>query len=158
MAGEIARDLFGGLRQLPSGGRGRPSHCWSQENENRVIMGLVMGLSDQKIAHGLKISLYQLRRYYSSALASREMERTRFELWRAEKLANLANEGNVGAMKELSKIIEKRDRHLAEERLRLSPQPEKLGKKQIDKVKARDAEADLMAELEIEAGKRVRPN
>lgn len=118
MAHEIARDLFGALRELPSGRRGRPSHLWSQEAENRVILGLAMGYTDKEIAFGLGISAPTLRKHYLSALKKREMQRTRFELWRAEVLANEANAGNVGAMKELTKIVEKRDRYLAEERLR----------------------------------------
>lgn len=147
MAGEIARDLFGGLRELPSGRRGRPSHLWSQEAENRVILGLAMGYSDKEIAFGLGISTPTLRKHYFSVLKRRDMQRTRFELWRAEVLANEAAAGNVGAMKELTKIVEKRDRHLAEERLRNArPDEEPKGKKEQRREaagKIAGGEADL---------------
>lgn len=147
MAGEIARDLFGGLRELPSGRRGRPSHLWSLDSENRVILGLAMGYSDKEIAFGLGISVPTLRKHYFSALKRREMQRSRFELWRAEVLANEAKAGNVGAMKELTKIVEKRDRYLAEERLRNARQDdEPKGKKEQRReaaAKVVDGEADL---------------
>lgn len=131
MRGEITRDLFGGLRELPSGAHGRPSHLWSQESENRVILGLAMGYSDKEIAFGLGISVPTLRKHYFSTLKRRDMQRARFELWRAEVLANGANAGNVGAMKELTKIVEKRDRYLAEERIRnAAPDEPPKGKKE----------------------------
>lgn len=119
MAGEIVTDLFGDARELPSGKRGRPAHRWSQKSENRVIMGLVMGYSDAEIASGLGVSTPTLRKYYFSALKQREMQRSRFELWRAEVLAEQAKT-NPGAMKQLGQVIDKRDRHLAEARLRNS--------------------------------------
>ena len=129
-------DLFGELTTLPSGRRGRPAHRWTSGNADRVIMGLVLGYSDEEIAFGLGVSVPTLRKYYFSQLKHREMQRTRFELWRAETLAKMAAE-NVGAMRELGKIVEKRDRHLASERLkRLEGDGKKLGKKE-----ARDARA-----------------
>lgn len=114
----LTRDLFGGVTTLPSGRRGRPSHRWSQSNADRVILGLALGYSDEQIASGLGVSVPTLRKYYFSDLKRREMQRTRFELWRAEVLAKEAGEGNVGAMRELGKIVEKRDRRLAEERMK----------------------------------------
>ncbi|MEI4470935.1 hypothetical protein [Frigidibacter sp. MR17.24] len=76
-----------------------------------------MGYKPEEIAQGLHISLPTLRKYYFSELQAAPMQRTRFELWRAKVLADEANRGNVGALKELGKILEKRDRHLAEQRL-----------------------------------------
>jgi len=113
----VAVDLFGDVVSLPSGRRGRPAHRWCQSAADRVTIGLVMGLSDQEIAFGLNISVPTLRKYYFPQLKRREMQRARFELWRAERLASMANDGNVGAMKELGKVIEKRDHRLAAERL-----------------------------------------
>lgn len=106
----LSRDLWGNLRAMPSGGRGRPSHCWSQENENRVLLGLAMDYRDAEIASGLGISVPTLRKHYFSALKRRDMQRMQFELWRAEILANEANAGNVTAIRELAKLMDKRDR------------------------------------------------
>lgn len=97
-------------------------------------MGLVLGYSDPEIARGLGVSVPTLKKYYFSELKRREMQRSRFELWRAEVLAKEAAGGNVGAIKELGKIVEKRDRHIADERLRAAGtddhSPEKVGKKE----------------------------
>jgi hypothetical protein len=134
--GEIARDLFGGLRELPSGRRGRPSHLWSQDNENRVLLGLAMGYSDREIAFALGVSAPTLRKHYFSVLKRREMQRARFELWRVQVLADEANKGNVGAVKELGKIVERRDRYLAEERLRGTSDDPPIGKKEARRVAA----------------------
>lgn len=113
----LTRDLFGDLTTLPSGRRGRPAHRWSQGNADRVIMGLAMGYSDQEIAEGLGVSLPTLRKYYFSELKRRDMQRSRFELWRAETLAKKARDGDVGAMKELTRIVDRRDRQLLHEKM-----------------------------------------
>lgn len=93
-----------------------------------------MGYSDSEIANGLGVSVPTLRKYYFSELKRREMQRARFELWRAETLAKEAGQGNVGAMRELGKILEKRDRRLAEERVKAAgdarPREEPIGKKE----------------------------
>lgn len=115
---EIVPDLFGGARALPTGRRGRPAHRWSTENENRVLLGLALGYTNAEIASGLGISVPTLREHYSFALKRREMQRVRFELWRAQLLANLANDGNVGAIKELGKVLDRRTRILADQRMR----------------------------------------
>ncbi|WP_299647973.1 hypothetical protein [uncultured Jannaschia sp.] len=142
-------DLFGDVTTLPSGRRGRPSHRWSQSNANRVIMGLAMGYTNVEIAAGLGISLPTLRRYYFSELKRREMQRTRFELWRAETLAVQAASGNVGAMKELGNLMKRRDEHLADAGFRADVDPTpppKLGKKEQDRQNAEHAveDPDLM--------------
>ena len=122
-------DLFGDVTTLPSGGRGRPAHRWSQRAENVVILGLAMGYTDAQIADGLGVSPPTLRKYYFSTLKRRRMQRARFDLWRAATLADLANAGNVTALKELGKVMIARDRHLAEERMRESDDANKVGKK-----------------------------
>ena len=118
MSENLTVDLFGDVTTLPSGRRGRPSHRWSQSNANRVIMGQAMGYTDEEIAAGLGVSLPTLRKYYFSELKRRQMQRTRFELWRAETLAEQARTGNVGAMKELGKLMERRDQFLADAQFR----------------------------------------
>jgi hypothetical protein len=137
---KLERDLFGDLCTLPSGRRGRPAHRWSQSAADKVMLGLAMRYSDREIAAGLGISVPTLRKYYFSELKRRDMQRMRFELWRAETLAAKANEGDTGAMKELAKVIEKRDRHLLSEKLKAEggDQPAE-GKKEARKRAAADA-------------------
>lgn len=136
----LTRDLFGDVTTMPSGRRGRPAHRWSQNAENRVTLGLAMGYSDAEIAKGLGISPPTLRKYYFSALQRRDMQRLRFEMWRAEVLAEQANAGNTGALKELGKILEKRDRHIASEKLKAGDEAAApIGKKQQRQADAQAA-------------------
>ena len=103
-------DLFGDAVTLPSGRRGRPSHKWSKRSADKVILGLAMGMTTDEIANGLGITAPTLRKYYFSELKRRDMQRDRFELWRVHQLAELANAGNVSAIKELGKVMATRDR------------------------------------------------
>lgn len=108
-------------------------------------MGLALGYEREEIAKGLHISLPTLRKYYFSELQAADMQRTRFELWRATVLAAEANKGNVGAIKELGKIAEKRDRLAAERALRdQAPEEDSdpIGKKEA----ARRAAAKLASD------------
>lgn len=137
-------DLFGQAVTLPSGARGRPSHRWSVENENRVLLGLAMGLSTAEIANGLGISTPTLRKHYFSALKRREMQRTRFELWRGAVLADQAQNGNIGAMRELGKIIDRHDARQAARELTEAqgdaPAPRMpKGKKEQARLEAQEA-------------------
>lgn len=140
------RDLFGELTVMPSGRRGRPSHQRSQSAANRVILGCAMGLSAEEIARGVGVSVPTLRRYYFSELKARDMHRTRLELWKAERLAEAVNGGNVGAARELQKTLERFDRirqarDLAADGEKAKPDP-KLGKKAAAKKAAEQAIKD----------------
>jgi hypothetical protein len=136
---KLTKDLFGDLTTLPSGRRGRPSHRWSKSAADRVIMGLAMGYGDKEIAAGLGVSLPTLRKYYFSELKRRDMQRMRFELWRAETLAAKAADGDVGAMKELAKVMDRRDRHLLSEKLKEEGTDQPIGKKDARRKAAADA-------------------
>lgn len=127
----LVEDLFGDVVTLPSGRRGRPAHRWSKSSADKVILALAGGYSHEDIAKGLGISQPTLRKYYFSEL-KQQGQRTRFEFWRMHNLAEQANAGNVGAMKELGKIMDKRDRHLAEKEFRdgKPDREEQLGKKE----------------------------
>ena len=108
-----------------------------------MILGLAMEMSDLEIAAGIGVSVPTLRKYYFSALKRRDMQRARYELWRAETLGRLARDGNVQASKELQKMVEKRDREKAARVARDQGKEPQLGKK---------ARAKLEAEKSAETG------
>lgn len=158
MGENLTTDLFGDLVTLPSGRRGRPSHVWTKSNADKVIIGLAMGYGDAEIASGLGISLPTLKKYYFSELKRREMQRTRFELWRAKQLADQAAGGNVGAMKELTKIMEARDRARTLARFGDDDQTEERGERLGKKEQARrDAAAIVKDDADHDWGGLLRP-
>lgn len=147
---EVGLDLFGDTVVLPSGRRGRPAHRWALTTQNAVTMGCAMGLTNEEIAKGIGVSLPTLRKYYFSVLARRDMHRTRLELWRATTLQQQAAAGNIGAMKELDKIMLRFDRIAAERRLRdRKPEPEIVGKKEQAR---RDAKAAAAGDDDLNPG------
>ncbi|RAP36092.1 hypothetical protein BYZ73_22120, partial [Rhodovulum viride] len=76
------------------------------------------------------------------------------EARRLMRVWDMAESGNVGAERVLAQLIDRQERMEIERRLSEKPKAanaDKLGKKQVDKLRARDAEADLMAELDQEA-------
>lgn len=136
---KIIEDLFGMPVVQSSGRRGRPAHRWSLEVENKVKLALVMGFSTAEVAAGVGVSVPTLRKYYFSALKEREMQRTRYEVNRATSLHRLAADGNVGASKELQKMIDRRDRAAAALRLKEGEAKPEQGKKIQRQVAAEEA-------------------
>ena len=138
------RDLFGDLVTLASGRRGRPAHEATQKNRNKVIMLLAMGWNNERIAHALHVSLPTLRKHYFSELRAREMQRDRFDAWRFETLADKAGTGDVSAMKELGRMVERNDRMRAAAIFDEDDLPKKQpeGKKAQAKMAAKDALRD----------------
>ncbi|MGA0561709.1 hypothetical protein ACO2RV_04610 [Ancylobacter sp. VNQ12] len=152
-------DLFG-MPILPRGEtRGRPKHAASLENRNRVNMLLALGWSNDRIAGALGITLPTFRKHYFSELKYRAVARDRLDMRRAELLWRQVEGGNVGAMREFGRLVEKNDTMRAEREMAERPpppQPERLGKKVVDKQRAMDADAELTAELEREASHNAR--
>lgn len=118
-------------------------------------MLLACGKSNPVIAAILGITLPTLHKYYFYELRQREIARERLDLRRMELAWDLAEGGNVGALKEFGKMLERNDRMEAEAAMAAQPADkpaaERVGKKIADAQLARDADADLMAELEREA-------
>ncbi|KHQ51243.1 hypothetical protein [Mameliella alba] len=139
------RDLFGELTVMPSGRRGRPAHQRSQSAANRVILGCAVGLSVEEIAKGLGVSEPTLRKHYFSELKMRDMHRTRLDLARLETLATQALAGNVGADRQLQKMVEQFDRRRQAREIEGKPAAapaEKLGKKAAARKAAETALQD----------------
>ncbi len=142
--GEV--DLFGDPVRLPNGRRGRPAHTFSQKIENKIKLLLALGWSFERIAKACHISVPTMRRYYFSALKAREAQRDRLVAWQFEKLFEMASSGNVGALKELQRMIERNDQMLAADRLAKvadkDDHKEKVGKKELARRAALEAARD----------------
>jgi len=126
-------------------------------------MLVALGWTNPRIATALGVTLPTLHKYYFYELRQREVARDRLELRRLELAWELAEKGNVGAFKEFGKLVERNDRMELERELGAEnkpPQPqaptERLGKKAQVAQRALDADADLMAELEMEASQNAR--
>jgi hypothetical protein len=149
-------DLFGNPWIDAPKKRGRPVHEVTARTRNRVSMLLALGWSTIRIATALGVTLPTLHKYYFYELRQQQVARDRLELRRLELAWELAEGGNVGALKEFGKLMERNDRMEAERFMASAPPadkvaPERVGKKVVDKQQAADADADLMAELEQEA-------
>jgi hypothetical protein len=149
-------DLFGNPWIDAPKKRGRPLHEVTVRTRNRVSMLLALGWSTIRIATALGVTLPTLHKHYFYELRQQAVARDRLELRRLELAWELAEGGNVGALKEFGKLMERNDRMEAERFMASAPAadkaaPERVGKKVVDKQLAADADADLMAELEQEA-------
>jgi hypothetical protein len=89
--------------------RGRPEHVASQQNRNKVNMLLALGWSNKRIAASLFITLPTLRKHYFSELRFRDVARDRLDASVAMKLWDGVQDGNVGAIREFRKLIERND-------------------------------------------------
>jgi hypothetical protein len=139
-------DLFGNPYVEKPTKRGRPPHEVTKKTRNRVSMLVALGWANPRIAAALGVTLPTLHKHYFYELRQRE----------------LAEAGNVGAFKEFGKLLERNDRMEIEREMGANPKEdgksaaaERVGKKVIDKQRAIDADADLMAELEREASHNV---
>lgn len=152
---EPAFDLFGNPWVETPKRRGRPAHVVTPKTRNRVSMLVALGWTNPRIAGALAVTLPTLHKYYFYELRQRETARDQLEMRRIELAWELAEAGNVGAMREFSRLVDRNDQMEAERQMAASPRPpqqqERLGKKVIDEQRAIDADADLMAELESEA-------
>ncbi|WP_245282135.1 hypothetical protein [Rhizobium sp. LC145] len=135
----------------------------TEKNRNKVMLLLAMGWSNARIANALGITQPTLRKNYFQQLRCRDLARDRLEGARLDLAWELAKAGNVGAMREFARLMERNDRMELERELATeAKQPEKqvaverLGKKVMEEMRALDADADLMAELEREATQNAR--
>lgn len=150
-------DLFGNPFVEKPTKRGRPKHEVTKKTRNRVSMLVALGWANPRISAVLGISLPTLHRYYFYEIRQREDARDKLEARRLELAWDLAEKGNVGALKEFGKLVERNDRmeierEIGKEQPDGSTEPAvKQGKKEADEQKALDADRDLMSELEQEA-------
>lgn len=146
-------DLFGDPVPANWGQRGRPEHIPTQQNRNRVSMLVALGWGNGRIAAAMFLTVPTLRKHYFSELAFRRVARDRLDANIAMKLWDGVMAGNVTAIREFQAFKDRNDRMEVERVMGSTdrPAPERTGKKQIDALRAIDADADLAAELEQEA-------
>jgi hypothetical protein len=147
-------DLFGDPVPPNHGRRGRPQHIPTQENRNKVSMMLAWGWANERIAGVLRCTLPTLRKHYFFELKFREVARDRLVMEQASLLWAQGKDGNIAAMREFDRLMERNDRMGAEASMSTpedAPRSERLGKKVVDAQRAVDADAALTAELELEA-------
>lgn len=110
-------DLWGNTVYVEKRKKGRPKFEWTPENSRKISMLLAVGWSNQRIADcvldprtGLSISIATLKRYFRAELAERDAQRDRLNARQLMVAADKAfNDGNVGAMRLLDKLIDKND-------------------------------------------------
>lgn len=150
-------DLLGDPIPEGWGKRGRPPHIATEKNRNKVMLLLAMGWSNARIAGALGITQPTLRKNYFQLLKVRMEARDRLEAARLDLAWELAKGGNVGALREFGKLMDRNDQMEAErlfaseEKTQPPPSSERVGKKVQAAQRAIEADADLMAELEQEA-------
>jgi hypothetical protein len=123
-------DLFGDPVPRNWNRRGRPGHVRTQENRNKVSMLLAFGWNNERIARALRISMPTLLKYYFVELDFRAEQRDRMDAWLAFSLAKQVDAGNVAAMKEFRKVVEKNDLMLYGQANPPPAKDPKLGKKE----------------------------
>lgn len=149
-------DLFGHPVREGYGMRGRPPFEVTEKDRNKVKLLLALGWSIERIGNGIGVSPATLKRYFRAELRQRDAMRDRLDARRFEIAMEQANAGNITALRELATMIDRNDRMEIERTLGGKPRQNdgaaaKPGKKIVDEMRAAEADADLMAELEREA-------
>lgn len=130
-------DLFGDPVPANWGQRGRPEHVPTQQNRNRVSLLVALGWSAPRIAAALYVTAPTLRKHYFSELRFADVARDRLVAQLGVKLLEGVNDGNVSAIREFQKYLERNDLMLygqTQQPQKTKPaekaaKPEKVGKK-----------------------------
>ncbi len=125
-------DLLGDPIPENFGKRGRPPHIPTEENRNKIMVLMALNKSDGEIAQSLSITKTTMRKYYFRELNARKEARARVDGARTMMLWNQMREGNVAAMKEFNRIMDKIDLDKVSDRFDAdqAPKPAQIGKKE----------------------------
>lgn len=146
--GDLSFDLWGNPVRPGFGRKGRPPVEVTEKMSCKVNLLLALGWSNQRIANAVGIARSTLERHFPAALTARLKMRDRLDARRFAQVWEQAEAGNVAAMRELGRMIEKNDLVYADAALRAAAQgtadvPErKLGKKDAAHEAARKAGQD----------------
>jgi hypothetical protein len=141
-------DLFGYPDRPGRGKKGRPPYIASVRDRNRVRLLLALGWQNQRIADALEISLPTLRREFRVELKERAKMRDRLDARRLELAMEQANSGNIAALRELGKLIEKQDIAIEGNVPRATSVEAKPGKKEMAEAAAHSPPTDWETILE----------
>jgi hypothetical protein len=126
-------------------------------------MLVALGWTNPRIAGALCITLPTLHKHYFYELRQRDTARDQLEARRIEMAWEMAEAGNVGALREFGRLLDRNDQMEVERAMgskpaeaSTPPAADRPGKKAVDQQRAMDADADLMAELEREAAQHAR--
>lgn len=138
--GILGTDLFGDPVLACKEGPGRPAVEWNRETSNRVLLSFARGLSVKDVAIAVGLSAPTLRKVYFSEVAKRRHAQLRLESVQLSRLNEEAAKGNVTAEKELFKQMDRLRARDAQTQLAPPPtksaQPVKLGKKEAARIEA----------------------
>ena len=153
-------DMFGNPSRPNKGRRGRPAFEVTERNRNKVKLLLAMGWCNDRVANAIECSLATFKRHFRAELKVRDQMRDRLDAERLMVVTQKALDGVVGAQRLLTEMMDRNDRMEIERSMAVERKAKEpaLGKKQIDAAKARDADAELMAELDLEAAKSASRN
>lgn len=131
MAQEDSRtDLFGNPIVPRKGGPGRPEVVWNQETSNKALLAFARGLTVNATAHLVDLSEPTFRKVYFREVELRKLARLKLEITMLAQLAAEAGKGNVTAIKELDRLLDKqRSRDQAAAMASKPPAKAKVGKK-----------------------------
>lgn len=102
-------DLLGDPIPENWGKRGRPPHVPTEQNRLKIRLLLALDWPIKNIAAALRITQDTLRKYYFVELRAQDEARAALEGWRLLRLYEAGEGGNVGALKEIGKILERKD-------------------------------------------------
>lgn len=141
-------DLFGHPVTPGRGLPGRPRKVATTEDRNKVKLLMALGWANPRIANAVRMSLPTFRQNFFHELAERDQMRDRLEATRLSLAWEQAQKGNVGAMRQLDRLIDANDRMAASTRMTEGqddgdpaaaedrPAPRAIGKKEAQRQAA----------------------
>jgi hypothetical protein len=100
-------DLFGQPVPRTRDKAGRPEHVWTVENSNKINLIFATGGVPKDAAAVLGITMPTLRKHYFSELEQWRVARLRLKAAQLQQLHTEGQKGNVAAIKELFKQMDK---------------------------------------------------
>ena len=105
-------DLFGERVRERRGQAGRPSHEPTRENRNKIMLLFALGWTKDRIAAALQLSMPTFRKHYFSEIKNADDALLRVKARHVEVLFAQAQSGNVGALKEFARYLDRVDMDL----------------------------------------------
>lgn len=141
-------DLLGNPVEAGYGKPGRPKKVATPKDRNKVKQLLAFGWSNDRMRRAIGMSLPVFRRNFFHELKQRDAMRDQLDALRIELIMTLAVGGNLGALKELGKMLEKSDLMGMERRLREAQgaEPDESASAPVGKKEARKAAAKTAGE------------